>query len=73
MIDLVFNTAHFILIHTTVTTERIARLFLHYMWKLHGFSTYVISDRSLQFIILFTKEFYYLFGVKIALFIVWYL
>ena len=65
MIDLVFNIAHFILIYTTVTTERIARLFLHYMWKLHGFSTHVISDRSLQFVILFTKEFYYLFGVRL--------
>jgi len=32
------------------------RLFLHYVWKLHNLSTYVVLDRELQFIVLFIKK-----------------
>lgn len=42
------------------------RLFLHNVWKLHSLSTHVVLNRELQFMVLFTKEFYYLLSVKIA-------
>jgi len=47
------------------------RLFLHHVWKLHNLSTYIVLDRELQFIVLFTKKLYYLFGVKIAFSTAW--
>jgi len=50
-----------------ITMERILRLFLYNVWKLHSLLTYVILDKDLQFIVLFTKELYYLLGVEIAL------
>jgi len=62
---------HFILIYTTVTMESIARLFLHYVWKLYSLSSYVVLDRGLQFVALFTKKLYYLLRVEIASYTVW--
>jgi len=52
--------------HTTVTAEGAARLFLHQVWKLHGLLKYVISDRGPQFVAHFTKELYRLLGIKLA-------
>jgi len=52
--------------HTTVTVEGAARLFLHQFWKLHGLLKYVISDHGPQFIACFTKELYCLLGIKLA-------
>jgi len=52
--------------HTTVTAEGAARLFLHQVWKLHGLLKCVISDRRPQFIAHFTKELYRLLGIKLA-------
>ena len=39
--------------HMTITMEKKVRLFLHYVWKLYSLFTCVISDRNLQFVILF--------------------
>jgi len=36
VVDSVSKRAHFILTHTTVTTEGAARLFFYHVWKLHG-------------------------------------
>jgi len=47
------------------------RPFLHYVWKLHNLSTYIVLDKELQFIVLFTKKLYYLLGVKIAFSTAW--
>jgi len=44
VVDSVSKWAHFISMHTTVTVEGAARLFLHQVWKLHGLSKYVILD-----------------------------
>ena len=67
VIDSVSKTANFIPIHIIITIERIARLFLHYVWKLHSLLTCVILDKGLQFIVFFTKELYYLLRVEIVL------
>ena len=66
VVDSVSKRAHFILTHTTVTVEGAARLFLHQVWKLHGLPKCVISDRRPQFIACFTKELYWLLGIKLA-------
>ena len=41
-----------------VTTEEVARLFLHYIWKLYELPQYIILDHRAQFVALFTKECY---------------
>jgi len=66
VVDSVSKRAHFILIHTTVTAEGVARLFLHQVWKLHGLPKYVVSDRGPQFVTHFTRELYRLLGIKLA-------
>ena len=47
VIDLVLKRVHFILTHTIVTAEGAARLFLYYVWKLHGLPRQVVLDRDL--------------------------
>ena len=66
VVDSVLKRVHFIPIHTTVTAEGAARLFLHQVWKLHGLPKCVISDRRPQFVVHFTKELYCLLGIKLV-------
>ena len=63
VMDAVSKRVHFIPMHMTVTAEGAARLFLHYIWKLHGLLKHVVSDHRPQFIALFTKELYRLLGI----------
>jgi len=69
VVDSVSKQVHFIPTHMTVTAEGAARLFLHQVWKLHGLLKCVILDRGPQFVARFTKELYYLLGIKLASFI----
>jgi len=66
VVDLVLKQVHFIPMHTTVTAEGAARLFLHQVWKLHGLSKCIISDCRPQFVAHFTKELYCLLEIKLA-------
>jgi len=66
MVDFMFKRVYFILNHTTVTIEGIAKLFLYHIWKLHSLLFCVVSDIGLQFVALFIKKFYCLLGVEIA-------
>jgi len=66
VVDSVSKRAHFIPMHTTVTAEGAARLFLHQVWKLHGLPKCVVSDHRPQFIACFTRELYRLLGIKLA-------
>jgi len=63
VMDAVSKRVHFIPMHMTVTAEGAARLFLHYIWKLHGLPKHVVSNHRPQFIALFTKELYRLLGI----------
>jgi len=63
VMDSVSKRVHFILMHTTVTAERAAQLFLYYIWKLHSLPKCVVSDRRPQFVASFTKELYRLLGI----------
>ena len=73
VVDLVSKRAHFILIHTTVTVKKAARLFLHHVWKLHGLPQHVILDHRPQFVALFTKELYKLLGIQLESSMAWHL
>jgi len=66
VVDAISKRVHFIPIHTMVTAEGAARLFLHYVWKLHGLPKCVVSDHGPQFVALFTKELYRLLGIWIS-------
>jgi len=63
VVDSVSKRVHFVPMHTTVTAEGAARLFLHHVWKLHGLPKHVVSDCGPQFIASFTKELYRLLGI----------
>jgi len=73
VVDSVSKRVHFVLIHTMVTVEGVARLFLHHVWKLHSLSKCVVSDRGPQFIASFTKELYRLLGIRLSSFTAWHL
>jgi len=66
VIDSVSKRTHFILTYTTVTAERAARLFLYQVWKLHSLLKCIVLDRRPQFIACFTKELYWLLGIKLV-------
>jgi len=72
VVDAVSKRVHFIPMHTTVTAEGAARLFLHYVWKLHDLPKRVVSDCRPQFVALFTKELYRLLGIRIFSSTAWY-
>jgi len=63
IVDSVSKRVHFVPMHTTVTVEGAARLFLHHIWKLHGLPKRVVSDHRPQFVASFTKELYRLLGI----------
>jgi len=71
VVNAVFKRVHFILIHTMVIVKEAVRLFLHYVWKLHGLLKCVVSDRRSQFVASFTKELYRLLGIQISSSIAW--
>jgi len=71
VVDSVSKRVHFVLTHTTVTVEGAARLFLHYVWKLHGLPKRVVSNRGPQFIASFTKELYRLLGIRLSSSMAW--
>ena len=66
VVDSVSKMSHIIPTHTTITALGAARLFLTHVWKLHGLPRQVVSDRGPQFIMEFTRELYWLLGVKLA-------
>jgi transposase-like protein len=53
--------------HTTINAEGTALLFLKEVWKHHGTTQVVVSDRGPQFIATFTCELYKVLGIKLAL------
>ena len=71
VVDSVSKRVHFVLMHTTVTVEGVARLFLHHVWKLYGLPKCVGSDCGPQFIASFTKELYRLLGIRLSSSIAW--
>src|SRR6516164_1147768 len=52
--------------HTTVTANRTARLFLHHIWKLHELPRSVVLDKGPQFIAEFMQELYRMLDIIIS-------
>jgi hypothetical protein len=53
--------------HTTINVEGTALLFFKEVWKHHGTSWVVVSDRGPQFVAGFTHKLYRLLGIKLAM------
>jgi hypothetical protein len=66
VVDSVTKRAHFSSTLTIVTTAGMARLFVQNVWKHHGLTRRVVSDRDPQFVAEFTRELYRLLGIKLA-------
>jgi len=66
VVDSISKRVHFVPMHTMVTVEGAARLFLHHVWKLHGLPKRVVSNRRPQFVASSTKELYRLLGVRLS-------
>ena len=67
VVDSVAKRVHFTPMHTMVTANGTVRLFLHYVWKLHGLPQSIVSDRGPQFVAEFMQELYRLLDITIAL------
>jgi len=63
VMDSISKRVHFVPTHTMVTAEGAARLFFHYVWKLHSLLKRVVSNCRPQFVASFTKELYRLLGI----------
>ena len=44
VMDSVSKRVHFVPMYTTVTVKGAVRLFLHYVWKLHGLLKHIVSN-----------------------------
>jgi hypothetical protein len=66
VVNSVAKQVHVTPTHTTVTANGMVRLFLHYVWKLHGLPWSIMSDRGPQFVAELMQELYCLLDITIA-------
>jgi hypothetical protein len=66
VVDSITKCVHFIPMHTTITAEGAAHLYLREVWKHHGMPRVVLSDRGSQFTARFTCELYKLLGIELG-------
>jgi len=59
--------SHFVVTTEKITAERLARLFRDNVWKLHGLSESVISDRGPQFVVELTRDLNKMLGIETKL------
>ena len=64
---------HFVATTEKTTAERLVRLFRDNVWKLHGLTEYIISDRGPQFAVGLTKELNKMLGIETKLSTAYYL
>lgn len=64
VVNSVAKQAHF-LPTTTITALGAAKLYLQHVWKLHGLPREFVSDRGPQFVAQFTRELYWLLGIRV--------
>jgi len=64
--------AHFIVTTEKTSAEGLAKLFQNHVWKLHGLSESIISDRGVQFAAGMMKELNNLLGIQTKLLTAYY-
>ena len=66
VVDSVTKCSHFMSMVMTISSIRAAQLYIQHVWKHHGLPKRVVSDRGLQFVAEFTREIYWLLGIKLV-------
>ena len=64
VVDRLTKMVHFISTIEKILAEGLARLFRDNMWKLHGLSKSIISDRGLQFMAELMRELNQILGIE---------
>lgn len=59
--------AHFIPLHHPFSAQKVAQVFLHFVFRLHGLPTHIISDRDPIFSSSFKKELFKLASLQLCL------
>ena len=65
--DILSKITYFVATMKRTSAEELVRLFRDNIWKLHGFSKSVVSDRGLQFVAKLTKKLKKISGIKTKL------
>jgi hypothetical protein len=63
-IDRLTKMVHFVPTVTAVSAEQLAKIFVHNVWRLHGFPKEIVSDRDTRFTSQFWTEIMRLVGTK---------
>ncbi|KAH0730058.1 hypothetical protein KY289_001246 [Solanum tuberosum] len=67
IVDLLTKSAHFLPVHTTFSAERLARIYIREVVRLHGLPVSIISDRVSQFSSGFWRDFQEELGTRVHL------
>ena len=65
VVEKLTKVAPFILVKSTHNTDDIAKIFMKYIFKLHGFPKAIISDRDVKFTSNFWKGLFANLGIKL--------
>ncbi|XP_049378066.1 LOW QUALITY PROTEIN: uncharacterized protein LOC125842802 [Solanum stenotomum] len=67
IVDRLTKSAHFLPVHTTFSAERLARIYIREVVRLHGVPVAIISDRGSQFTSSFWRAFQEELGTRVHL------
>ena len=67
VVDRLTKYTHFMALSHPYTATKVANLYLHFVFKLHGMPSTIVSDRDPMFTSLFWREWMKLQGVKLAM------
>jgi hypothetical protein len=65
IVDRLTKVAHFIPVRTTFGGDKLAKLCIDRIVKLHGISRKIVSDRGTQFTSIFWKKLHEALGIKL--------
>jgi hypothetical protein len=66
IVDRLMKVAHFIRVKTQHRTERLAKLYVEHILRLHGAPKSIVSDRGPQFVAKFWRSFHKLMGTTLS-------
>jgi IS30 family transposase len=65
IVDRLTKVTHFILVHTTYGGDKLVKLYIDNILKLHGVSKSIISDRGAQFVSKFWRSLHQTLKIKL--------
>ena len=67
IVDRLTKSAHFILVKVTYNVEKLAKLYISEIFRLHGFPISIISNRGTQFTFMFWQTLHVELGIRLDL------